>query len=286
MKCFKAINVKGQLLPCGQCINCRINKQRKWAARIIMEYMYHPQRSYFVTLTYKPEKLPKSEIVNDKGEPCGSLAKKKFLQWLKNVQKDPRIGVFRYYAVGEYGDLNGRAHYHLAVFPEHPSQVMAVCGQWERRYGWAKAAEINSSRASYLAQYTTKKLTGIHKYREGQEPLFRTSSRSPPLGSAFVADAIRVWKQPKMQKVIADRGDVEPVFRAEGKVWPIGDWALQKIRKELGIPLLKRERMAHPAYYENNLEDVAEWNPEMAMAMDIKLTARQRNRLHRGSPRI
>ena len=73
-----------------------------------MEWLYHPERSYFFTFTISPE------------HETGSLNKKYFHQWLKDTQK--AIGRFRYYAIGEYGDKSGREHYHLAVFPEHPAR--------------------------------------------------------------------------------------------------------------------------------------------------------------------
>lgn len=47
------------LIPCGQCIGCRIQKKQDWATRIEMEAKTHPPESiWFVTLTYDDEHVP------------------------------------------------------------------------------------------------------------------------------------------------------------------------------------------------------------------------------------
>ena len=51
-------------IPCGQCIGCRIDYSRMWADRCILEAKEHDNNA-FVTLTYDPEHLPKSEVVVD-----------------------------------------------------------------------------------------------------------------------------------------------------------------------------------------------------------------------------
>ena len=43
--------------PCGQCINCRINRRRKWTARMLLQSRRH-KLMYYVTLTYNDEYLP------------------------------------------------------------------------------------------------------------------------------------------------------------------------------------------------------------------------------------
>jgi hypothetical protein len=44
-------------LPCGQCIGCRLQRSREWAARCVFEASRHEKNS-FITLTYAPECLP------------------------------------------------------------------------------------------------------------------------------------------------------------------------------------------------------------------------------------
>ena len=39
-------------IPCGQCIECRLQRSRRWADRCMLEMQYH-EHSWFVTLTSK-----------------------------------------------------------------------------------------------------------------------------------------------------------------------------------------------------------------------------------------
>lgn len=252
---------------------CRINKGRKWSSRILMEWMGNGFSGYFVTLTYAPEHLPEG----------GNLDKPYILQWVKNVQKR-KTGTFRYYLVGEYGDDSGRPHYHMAIFPEHPAQVRYLTTCWEK--GFIQVAEINHARARYLANYTGKKLTKTGP--QGRVPEFRTSSRNPPLGADFVKRYVRHYRQPKFAKLLAERGDVERSFRIDGRIYPIGDWCLKKIRTALDIPLTHAERCkANPNYEKYYPLEAAEYDPEGAEAWEIKLNAKKKITFYRGeAPKI
>jgi len=244
-----------------------------------MEWAFHPQYCYFMTFTYSDESLPDGN----------TLKKQAFRQWLNNAQKDPHIGLFRYYAVGEYGDRNGRAHYHLALFPQHPAQAVALESRWRKRYGLTHKAEINHARAAYLAQYTTKKLTGTTSRKENQEPEFRISSRNPPLGSTFVEKTANHYlSTPAGRHILEARGDVERTFRLDNRIYPIGDWALKKIRQKCGIPELHRDRLNHQGYQEHHLmaDNEAEQNPEKAAHAETHFINVRKQRHYRGSPKL
>ena len=45
------------VLPCGQCMACRLNKSRDWATRCVLEAKMHDQNC-FITLTYDDNHLP------------------------------------------------------------------------------------------------------------------------------------------------------------------------------------------------------------------------------------
>lgn len=205
-----------------------------------METVTAPITPYFVTFTYNEKHLPED----------GSLEKKKFHQWLKDQQKKELPGPIRYYAVGEYGDDSFRPHYHLAIFPETVEQARAFTAGW--RKGFTQISEMAPARARYLAGYAAKKLTKAGDPRLcGREPEFRSSSRNPPLGARMVERIIATWKTPKMQEELKKRGDVSKTWRLDGKTYPIGDWALKKIRTELGIPLTEEARIqACPTYFD------------------------------------
>ncbi len=66
MRCAYPNLINSILRPCGQCQNCRINKQREWTGRILLEAQMYPISS-FVTLTYADEhetRIPHPEAKN------------------------------------------------------------------------------------------------------------------------------------------------------------------------------------------------------------------------------
>lgn len=238
-----------------------------------MEWAYHPHWAYFCTFTYHPDYLPEG----------GNLDKVYFLKWLKNVQKR-KTGAFRYYCVGEYGSQSKRPHYHMAVFPEHFTQVKVLLEEWKK--GFTRADEITHARARYLANYTAKNATSVGP--DGLEPEFRTSSRNPPLGAAFVAATIKQYQTVQGKRLLEERGDVERCFRFDGKVYPIGGWALAQIRKSLSIPLEeKRRRLLHPNYEKYFRSEHAYFDYEEAEQQELFLNVTQKQGFHRGKgPKI
>ena len=213
-----------------------------------MEQHAWPERSWFLTLTIDDDHI---EVTED-GHP--TLRKAPTRQFLANRQK--RGPSFRYYLVGEYGDLSLRPHYHLALFPEPGAGPEIVTDYWQ--YGFTQATEMTRERAGYLAQYTTKKLTkaGDERLERGQEPEFRTSTRKPPIGAAFIQPLVQHYQGKHGSGILAERGDIERTIRFDGRVYPIAPYILDKVRAELGVPLRHADRMCHPGYSEwHRLED-------------------------------
>lgn len=96
------------IVPCGQCIGCRLERSRQWAVRCVHEASCHDENS-FITLTYSSEHLPE----------FGSLRKRDVQLFLKKLRKWSYKNFdrgFRYYYCGEYGEGFGRPHYHLCIF--------------------------------------------------------------------------------------------------------------------------------------------------------------------------
>lgn len=184
-------------LPCRQCIGCRIDYAKEWAARITHEARFHPANS-FLTLTYATEHLPVG----------GTLVKRDLQLFFKRLRKQIAPRRIRYFAVGEYGDLSFRPHYHICLFGwdfAHDRKLWSNSRQyalyyspsleklWE--YGHSSIGELNPSTAAYTARYVTKKINGPRAeehYRRvhlgtGEEyqlqPEFSVSSRRPGIGT-------------------------------------------------------------------------------------------------------
>lgn len=99
---YKADNLP---VPCGQCMNCRINNLRIWTTRIEFEQKSH-LFSAWATLTYSDENLPHG----------GELSKRHVQLFIKNIRQRIAPRKIRYYIVGEYGPTTIRPHYHAIIF--------------------------------------------------------------------------------------------------------------------------------------------------------------------------
>lgn len=93
---------------CGQCLSCRILYAKQWAERCYLESLSHSS-NYFVTLTYDDMFVPYS---------CNgyqTLVKEHFQKFMKDLRNHLDYKV-RFFAVGEYGDITFRPHYHTLLF--------------------------------------------------------------------------------------------------------------------------------------------------------------------------
>lgn len=147
-------------LPCGQCIGCRVERSRQWALRCVHEAQMH-KANCFVTLTYDNEHLPK----------YGSLVKKDWQDFAKRLRK--KAGPFRFLHCGEYGDENGRPHYHACLFGIDFSvdrvlmrrsgmNALYVSPLLSKTWGLGHCliGDLSYESAAYVARYVVKKLTG------------------------------------------------------------------------------------------------------------------------------
>lgn len=159
----RAASFSGNALrvPCGQCVGCRLERSRQWAMRCLHEKRLHKDNC-FVTLTYDNEHLPVG----------GTLVKRDLQLFMKRLRNELGNGV-RFYACGEYGDLNRRPHYHVLLFnvafpdkllwkqskrgePLYTSRTLG--DMWP--FGFHSIGDITFESAAYVARYVMKKVTG------------------------------------------------------------------------------------------------------------------------------
>lgn len=93
-------------LPCGRCVGCKLERSRQWAVRCVHEAKMWPQNCV-ITLTYNDANLPYNG-------PLMTLRYEDVQLFWKRLRK--RLGPFRFFLGGEYGEANGRPHYHSALF--------------------------------------------------------------------------------------------------------------------------------------------------------------------------
>lgn len=162
---------ESQMVPCGKCISCKLQKSAEWATRAYHESMFHTDNC-FVTLTYAQEHLPLNN----------SLSTEDLRIFIKKVRDYVRPHKFKYLACGEYGskpktgDIE-RPHYHICFFgidfldkyyffsnklgqPVYRSYKLEKL--WP--YGISSIAEFTYETAAYTSRYTLKKQTQEEKY--------------------------------------------------------------------------------------------------------------------------
>lgn len=171
-------------IPCGRCIGCRLEYSRQWAVRLMEEAALHKENC-FVTLTYDDSCLPSD----------GSLHVDDFQRFMKRLRK--KNGRVRFFHCGEYGDLNGRPHYHAILFGYRPKDCKfykntaagplftsdELSGLW--RGGYCVIGDVTFQSAAYVARYVMKKQYGekAPDHYQGRRPEYVTMSRRPGIAA-------------------------------------------------------------------------------------------------------
>ena len=152
-------------VPCGQCTGCRLERSRQWAVRCMHEASLH-QDNCFITLTYRDDELPD----------YGSLVVEDFQRFLKRLRK--RVGKFRYFHCGEYGERFRRPHYHALLFgfdfrDKVPWRMSNGYPTWrspllEKVWGVGNCeiGSVTFESAAYVARYCVKTLQNL-RFRAG-----------------------------------------------------------------------------------------------------------------------
>lgn len=191
------------LIPCGQCIGCRIDYSRDWATRMMCELKYHEKAS-FITLTYDEYNVPISEYVDEDGviTPSLTLYPDHFKDFMKRLRRHFEPNRLRFYGCGEYGDESMRPHYHLILYGEdfkfdrtflklnHMGQPIYQSETLRKiwPYGFNGIEDVTWQNCAYTARYVQKKRKGYEKsYYEyfNIVPEFSRMSRRPGIGRLY-----------------------------------------------------------------------------------------------------
>lgn len=275
MLCSSPINLtdRGEV-PCGQCLSCRINERRRKTGRLLLEHLFTwnvlGAQSSFATLTYSNESIP---MMKSGAGYIPVLAKVELQKFLKRLRKACMPFKVRYAGVGEYGDRTGRPHYHLCLFGLGAAAEEVVRRAWDR--GHVQVDELNDRRIQYLAGYTVKKWTKAdNRNLAGRPPEFYVCSRRPGLGAGAAEILAKAYESKPGAVALIENGlDVGRTFRYQAKRYPLDDYMLHKIRGELGIPKLARDRPVTVARELATYEDI-----ELRMQAENKARRRERRR--------
>lgn len=197
----RATNNSPMEIPCNNCIGCKLEHSRQWSIRMMHEARFH-DANCFLTLTYDQQHVPQ-----DFG-----LDLRHWQLFMKRLRKSLPQKI-RFFACGEYGDLNRRPHYHAIVFGyDPPDRVFleksrsgenvyvseTVRGLWG--HGNITTQDVTHKSCAYVSRYVTKKLkttdeVGASRYHRFSpvdgtfhyvRPEFAVMSRRPGIGSAYV----------------------------------------------------------------------------------------------------
>lgn len=224
---------KVMLIPCGQCIGCRIQQREDWTTRIELEARQWPKEQvWFITLTYDDDHVPgmilstgeimrKVQYVWKPGkktpESVQTLLYTDVQKFLKRLRKAYR-GKLRYFCAGEYGEQTARPHYHMILYGWEPTDLKqlykihhngyftseTLCKIWGN--GNVQIAQATPETYRYVAGYVTKKMYEIDGkkanayYELGQQKPFACMSLKPGLGDAYYQEhKEEIWNQGYIQ---------------------------------------------------------------------------------------
>lgn len=160
------------VVPCGRCVGCRIDRVRDWSARMMHEASLHDENC-FITLTYNDEHLPKPP----------TLVKSHFQDFMKRFRRSIEPKQVSYFMCGEYGESNGRPHYHAIIFgydfgkkvyrgswgvqAARALRQKKVCNAYSSEelsklwtFGYSVVGSVTNRSCAYVAAYCMKRITG------------------------------------------------------------------------------------------------------------------------------
>lgn len=260
-------NPKVMLIPCGQCIGCRIRQREDWTTRIELEArQYLKEEVWFITLTYDDEHVPgmilktgeimrKVQYVWKPGEKAPesvqTLLYPDIQKFLKRLRKAYR-GKLRYFVSGEYGEQTARPHYHMILYGWKPNDLKNLYkihhnGYYTSKWledlwgmGQIQIAQAVQETYRYVAGYVTKKMYEIdgkkanEYYELGQQKPFACMSLKPGLGDEYYQKhKEEIWKQGYIQCTNGKRAQIpryyEKMMEAEN---PERLWRIKKDRQK------------------------------------------------------
>ncbi|QCQ84744.1 replication initiator protein [Blackfly microvirus SF02] len=190
-------------IPCNNCMGCKLERSRQWSIRMMHEARYHPQNC-FLTLTYDNQHVPQNF----------GLDLRHWQLFMKKLRRSLTQKI-RFFACGEYGDENGRPHYHAIIFnydppdrvflersssgePIYSSETLSRI--WN--HGLVSTQDVTHKSCAYVARYVTKKIKTGDDFGAGRyhrlspidgafhdvRPEFAVMSRNPGLGTKYVEE--------------------------------------------------------------------------------------------------
>lgn len=195
-------------IPCGRCVECRLNYSRQWADRCMYELSYYrPEEAWFVTMTYDDDHI--MDVGSDVFS--GTLLKSDLQLFFKNLRRQIEYHGYgdgvRFYACGEYGSKTFRPHYHVILYGlnllkndnlQYWVKTKTGFNTWRSPFlekvwkkGFVVVSTVTWDTCAYTARYVMKKVGGASSedyVAHGVEPEFTLMSRKPGIGRQYFDD--------------------------------------------------------------------------------------------------
>lgn len=263
-------NPKVMLIPCGQCIGCRIRQREDWTTRIELEARDYPKEEvWFITLTYDDDHVPgmivktgeimrKVQYTWKPGEKRPSsvqiLLYEDIQKFLKRLRKAYR-GKLRYFVAGEYGEQTARPHYHMILYGWRPTDLENLYkihhnGYYTSKWledlwgmGQIQIAQAVPETYRYVAGYVTKKMYEIdgkkanEYYELGQTKPFACMSLKPGLGDHYYQEhKAEIWRQGYIQCTNGKRAQIPRYYEKQMEAEnPQRLWRIKQNRQKNAI---------------------------------------------------
>lgn len=155
------------IVPCGKCPDCKKKWRTQLAQRVRWELNnYGYNETCFLTLTVKDEMI-------DEVFPNGSLNHEYFQKFVKRLRRHLEYHGYnkkiKYLCAGEYGEKNGRPHFHVILFGWKPADLKYFYRS-KKGYncykskmleeiwgaGFVDVGDVSEHTAPYMVKYITK----------------------------------------------------------------------------------------------------------------------------------
>lgn len=182
-------------VACGTCLPCRKRKLQQWSFRLMQEDKNSSQ-SLFVTLTYDNNTVP----ITKRG--FMTLIKQDLQKYFKRLRKRSKDKI-KYYAVGEYGSITKRPHYHIILFNATPEDAIAAWSLDEKLIGNVDIGRVSEASVAYVLKYVNKQQEYIPDWKDIEQP-FKLGSTG--LGKNYLTHAIQKYHKDDIERNYVQSG--------------------------------------------------------------------------------
>jgi hypothetical protein len=215
MELVKGVETGYMPFPCGKCPACIRRRVSGWAFRLNKQ-SEQSNSAHFVTLTYNDEHIKKTKNGFE------TLVKKDVQDFFKRLRKLTKQKI-SYYAVGEYGDLGERPHYHIILFNANPKIVENAWKLNDITLGNVHFGDVGDASVGYTLKYISKDKKIPQFNGDDRQKEFALMSKG--LGAGYLTENMVKWHT---------KGNIE------NKVY---------------LPLKDGKKAAMPRYYKDKLYD-------------------------------